>query len=91
MCEPYLHTLLQYMDFDYHDSFRRLIVAYKEDEKEASEAILKSADALVDQTMSLNLENDLHYYLSEYSSQFTQPNPFQFTNFEGDDVIQSCD
>ena len=91
MYEPYLHTLLQYMDFDYHDSFRRLIVAYKEDEKEASEAILESADGLVDQTKSLNFENDLHYYLSEYSDAFTPSNLFRFTNFEGDDVIESYD
>lgn len=79
------------MDFDYHNSFRRLIVAYKEEEKEASEAILMSADALVDQTKSLNFENDLHYYLSEYSGAFTPPNTFQFKSFEGDDVNESCD
>lgn len=79
---------IQYMDFDYHDSFRRLVFAYKESEKETGEAMLQSADTLVDQTKSLNFENDLHYFLSEYSQVFTPPNVFQFTPFEGDDV--SC-
>ena len=77
------------MDFDYHDSFRRLAAAYKESEKETCEAMIHSADTLVDQTKSLNFENDLHYFLSEYSQTFSPPNPFQFANFEGDDVIYS--
>lgn len=84
-------TYIQYMDFDYHDSFRRLAVAYKEAEKETGEAMLQSADTLVDQTKSLNFENDLHYFLSEFSQTFTPPNEFQFGNFEGDDVKKSCD
>lgn len=80
------------MDFDYHDSFRRLAVAYKEAEKETGEAMLQSADTLVDQTKSLNFENDLHYFLSEFSQSFTPPNQFHFNNFEGDDVnYKSCD
>ena len=74
------------MDFDYHDSFRRLAVAYKEGEKDTGEAMMVSAETLIDQTKSLNFENDLHYFLSEYSTSFTPPNPFQFNNFEGDDV-----
>lgn len=74
------------MDFDYHDSFRRLAVAYRNSEKETSEAIMHSADTLVEQTKGLNFENDLHYFLSEYSAPFTAPNYFQFTPFEGDDV-----
>jgi hypothetical protein len=77
------------VDFDYHDSFRRLVVAYKDEERDASEAVLESADVL--QTKSLNFENDLHYCLSEYSLAFTPPNPFQFTSFEGDDVFESLD
>lgn len=74
------------MDFDYHDSFRRLAMGYKEAEKETGEAMLQSADTLVDQTKSLNFENDLHYFLSEFSQSFTPPNQFHFNNFEGDDV-----
>ena len=74
------------MDFDYHDSFRRLAMAYKEAEKETGEAMLMSADTLVDQTKSLNFENDLHYFLTEFTQSFTPPNQFQFNNFEGDDV-----
>ena len=79
------------MDFDYHNSFGRLAVAYKDGEKEVCEAMLQSSETLVDQTKNLNFENDLHYFLSEYSQAFTPPNPFQFTNFEGDHVIESCD
>ena len=74
------------MDFDYHDSFRRLATAYKEAERETGEAMLQSAETLVDQCKNLNFENDLHYFLSEYSQAFSPPNPFQFCNFEGDDV-----
>ena len=79
--------MFQYMDFDYHDSFRRLAVAYKEAEKDTGEAMLQSADTLVDQTKGLNFENDLHYFLSEFSQAFTPPTQFQFNNFEGDDVM----
>lgn len=79
--------MLQYMDFDYHDSFRRLAVAYKEGEKDVGEAMTQSADTLLDQTKSLNFENDLNYFLNEYSQTFSPPTPFQFTNFEGDDVM----
>jgi hypothetical protein len=61
-------------------------MAYKEAEKETGEAMLQSADTLVDQTKSLNFENDLHYFLSEFSLSFTPPNQFHFNNFEGDDV-----
>lgn len=74
------------MDFDYHDSFRRLAVAYKDTEHETCEAVMHSGEALVEQTKALNFENDLHYFLSEYSGPFTAPNYFQFTPFEGDDV-----
>lgn len=74
------------MDFDYHGSFQRMAVAYRDCEHEACQALIQSGDALVEQSKSLNLENDLHYFLSEYSGQFTAPNHFQFSPFEGDDV-----
>jgi hypothetical protein len=78
--------ILQHMDFDYHGSFRRLGLAYRESERETCEAIMLCGDSLVEQTKTLNFENDLHYFLSEYSGPFTAPNYFQFTPFEGDDV-----
>lgn len=74
------------MDFDYHESFRRLSMAYRDSERETCEAIVLSGESLVEQTKTLNFENDLHYFLSEYSAPFTAPNYFQFTPFEGDDV-----
>lgn len=77
------------MDFDYHDSFHRLTVAYRNSERETCEALVQSGETLVEQTKSLNFENDLHYFLSEYSV-FTAPNYFQFTPFEGDDVSFCC-
>ena len=77
------------MDFDYHDSFRRLVGAYKESERETCEALMQSAESLVEHTKTLNFENDLNYFLSEYSGPFTAPSYFQFTHFEGDDV--GCD
>lgn len=78
--------IVEHMDFDYHDSFRRLMVAYKDSERETCEAVMQSGETLVEQTRPLNFENDLHYFLSEYSGPFTAPNYFQFVNFEGDDV-----
>ena len=81
---------VQYMDFDYHDSFRRLVLAYKDNERETCEALMQSSESLVEQTKNLNLENDLHYFLSEYSNSFSAPNYFQFTSFQGDDV-SFCD
>lgn len=81
-----IHAMLQNMDFDYHDSFRRLSVALRDNERETCEAVMQSGDALVEHTKLLNFENDLHYFLSEYSGPFTAPNYFQFTSFEGDDV-----
>lgn len=74
------------MDFDYHDSFHRLTVAHKDSERETCEAVMLSGETLVEKTKALNFENDLHYFLSEYSGPFTAPNYFQFTRFEGDDV-----
>ena len=78
------------MDFDYHDSFRRLCVAYKEAERETGDAMQQSADTLVDQTKTLNFESDRYYFLSEFAQAFTHPNLFQFSNFEGDDVMFNC-
>ena len=77
------------MDFDYHNSFKRLIVAYKDVEKDTCEAMMQSGEVLVDQTVSLKFENDLHYFLSEYSTPFTSPNYFEYIPFEGDDVRQA--
>lgn len=74
------------MDYDYHDSFRRLFLAYQESDKETCEAVKQSGEMLVEQTKVLNFENDLHYFLSEYSGPFTAPSYFQFTPFGGDDV-----
>lgn len=74
------------MDLDYHDSFRRLTVAYQDSERETCETIMQSGETLVEKTKSLNFENDLHYFLSEYSGPFTSPSYFQFNPFEGDDV-----
>lgn len=75
------------MDFDYHNAFQRLSRAYKDVEKEACEALMASGDVLVEQSKSLNQENDLKYFMSEYSGPFYLPNnTFQFTPFDGDDV-----
>ena len=74
------------MDFDYHKSFQRLAAAYRESEFEMCEALQQSADVLVEQSKNLNFENDLHYFLSEYSQPFSPPSAFQFVPFEGDEV-----
>ena len=47
---------------------------------------MASGDTLVEQSKSLNLENDLNYFMSEYSAPFNTPTNFQFTPFDGDDV-----
>ncbi len=78
--------LLQNMDTDYHNSFQRLIMAYRDAEREGCEAVRNSGETLVEQTKTLNIENDLNYFMSEYSGPFTAVNYFQFTSFEGDDV-----
>ena len=77
---------LQNMDADYHNGFKRLAVAYKESEKEACEAIVESADVVVENSKNLNFETDLHYFLSEFSQPFSPPNRFQFYSFDGDNV-----
>ena len=75
------------MDFDYHGAFQRLVKAYREVEKEASEAVVASGEILVEQSRSLNQENDRKYFMSEYSIPFSPPRDnFQFTPFDGDDV-----
>jgi len=74
------------MDFDYHDSFRRLMCASREAEHETCKAIKLSADSMVEKAKTLNFEGDLHYFLSEYANPFTPPNSFQFHPFQGDDV-----
>lgn len=74
------------MDFDYHNSFCRLVMGYKEAEHEVSEAILRSVGVLVENAKTLSFENDLHYFLQDYPQPFSPPNPFTFVPFEGDDV-----
>ena len=76
------------MDLDYHGSFQRLAVAYRDCEHAACAALMQSGDMMVEQSGSLNLESDLHYFMTEYMGPFTAPAPFQFSPFEGDDV--SC-
>ena len=74
------------MDFDYHKSFQRLAVAYREAEYDTCDALQQSAEMLVEQSKNLNFENDLHYFLSEYSQPFSPPNAFQFVPFDADEV-----
>ena len=64
----------------------RMSKAYRDVEKDACEALMASGDTLVEQSKSLNLENDLNYFMSEYSAPFNTPTNFQFTPFDGDDV-----
>ena len=78
--------LLQYMDYDYHTSFQRLVLAYKEAEREMGEAVMHSVDMMVENSKSLSFENDLHYFLQDYPQPFTPPNPFHFVPFDTDDV-----
>jgi len=78
--------LPQYMDYDYHSSFQRLVLAYKEAEREIGEAVMHSVDLMVENTKSLSFENDLHYFLQDYPQPFTPPNPFHFVPFDTDDV-----
>ena len=74
------------MDYDYHDSFNRLTLAYHEAEQEACQQVLKVTTSIVDQTQALNFENDLHYFLSGSASMFTQPTEFIYMPFGEDDV-----
>ncbi len=74
------------MDYDYHDSYRRLMCSVRDAEYETCSAIKLSVDSMVEQAKTLNFEGDLHYFLSEYSTPFTPPTPFVFTPFQGDDV-----
>ena len=76
------------MDYDYHDSFSRLSLAYHEAEQEACQQVLRVTGSIVDQTQALNFENDLHYFLSEFSSVFTQPTEFSYMPFGDDDVLE---
>ena len=74
------------MDYDYHVSFERLAMAYKDAEAESCEAVMACARSVMDQAKGLNFENDLHYFLSENPGPFTPPNPFSFQPYDGDDV-----
>ena len=76
------------MDHDYHEAFSRLAIAYHEAEQEACQHVLKATSSVVDQTQALNFENDLHYFLSEFSQLFTQPSEFSYTPFGDDDVSE---
>lgn len=74
------------MDFDYHNSFGRLMDAMHDAECDTCESIKQCAEFMVDQSKTLNFEGDLHYFLSEYAQPFTPPASFQFTPFQSDDV-----
>ncbi len=76
------------MDYDYQESFSRLAVAYHEAEQEACQQVMKVTTSIVDQTQALNFENDLHYFLSGFSTTFTQPPEFNFMPFGDDDVTE---
>lgn len=77
---------MQHEDFNYHGSFQRLVVAYCDCQHEVYKTPEQSRDVVMEQSKSLNFENDLQYFMSEYPSCFTAPNFFQFIQFEGDDV-----
>lgn len=76
------------MDHDYHESFMRLARAYSDSEQICSKQVIKATSSLVDQSMTLNFENDLHYFLSEFSNIFSQPPEFHFSPFGDDDVVE---
>ncbi|CAI8048570.1 SLIT-ROBO Rho GTPase-activating protein 3 [Geodia barretti] len=80
--------IIEYMDYDYHVSFERLAMAYKDAEAESCEAVMACARSVMDQAKGLNFENDLHYFLSENPGPFTPPNPFSFQPYDGDDVME---
>ena len=40
----------------------------------------------MDQSKTLDFENDLHYFLSEFFNIFTQPPEFNYVSFGDDDV-----
>jgi SLIT-ROBO Rho GTPase activating protein len=80
--------IIEYMDYDYHVSFERLAMAYKDAEAESCEAVMACAHSVMDQAKGLNFENDLHYFLSENPGPFTPPNPFSFQPYDGDDVME---
>ena len=74
------------MDYDYHDSFKRLVEAYRLAEKGICTSVLQSADTFVEQAKALNFETDLNYFLNEYSQSYHPPSEFQFMQFDGNDV-----
>ena len=76
------------MDFDYHDSFHRLAQAYYEAEHEACQQVMQVSGTILDQAKTLNFENDLHYFLSEFSSVFSHPGEFNYLPYGDDDVVE---
>lgn len=76
------------MDTDYHDSFKRLAQAYSDAEQGTCQSIMKATSSFVDQAQTLNFENDMHYFLSEFASIFTQPPEFNYVSFGDDDVTE---
>ena len=76
------------MDYDYHESFIRLAQAYSDAEQTSCNQIIKATNSLVDQSKTLNFENDLHYFLSEFSGIFSQPPEFHYSPFGDDDVTE---
>ena len=74
------------MDFDYHESFHRLAQAYYEAEHEACQQVMQVSGTMLDQAKTLNFENDLHYFLSEFSAVFSHPGEFNYLPYGDDDV-----
>ena len=76
------------MDYDYHDSFHRLVMAYHEAEHDACQQVMQVAGTVLDQAKTLNIENDLHYFLSEFSPTFSHLGEFNYIPFGDDDVVE---
>lgn len=76
------------MDHDYHDSFKRLAQAYSDAEQGSCNQVVKTTRTFVNQAQTLDFENDLHYFMSEYSNIFTQPPEFCFLPYGDDDVVE---
>lgn len=76
------------MDHDYHESYKRLVQAYSDAEQGSCNQVAKATGNLVNQSKTLDFENDLHYFMSEFSGVFTQPPEFHFQSFGEDDVVE---
>ncbi|XP_011408884.2 PREDICTED: uncharacterized protein LOC105315823, partial [Amphimedon queenslandica] len=81
-------NIIEFMDHDYHESFKRLAQAYADAERTSCNQTIGATNGLINQTQTLHFENDLHYFLSEFSSVFTHPPEFNFVPFGDDDVME---